>query len=745
MTHRPYAALAFVSIVFSASSLQGGMPLTEVLFSLDSPETGPFPSDLFTIRDATQNTGRRISLPKPDCDMFVSDCEDLDVINQLDGFNLRPMVAVSFSRPIDLNTVTSSTVFLLSLGSTLPDEEDMPPGTIVGIDQIVWDPNANTLHAESDALLAQHTRFALIVTSGVRDASDLPVRSTGAFPQFRAPVREDYRQELVDAIQTARRVGLEQNDITVASVFTTQSATAIMEKIRRQIHDATPEAADFLLGTNGERTVFDFNDVTSITWRQQKLAAFPYFNNSPPVSLDLQTIRTNSPGAVGRLAFGKFVSPDYEVHPDQYIPPVGTRSGTPAVQGWKAIYFNLYLPSGPKPVNGWPVAISGHGVNGSKNVLGNDDGYLAQHGIATVIINAVGNGFGEMSTLTVSRTVGDPVTFSAGGRGIDQNMDGAIVSQEGNTAARPRKIALYSDGLRQTVADLMQLTRVIEIGMDVDGDGTPDLDPSRIYYTAGSWGAGYGTLFMSIEPDVQVGLLSNPIDSVPVGFLGVIYRTIAGTLLTSRQPSLLNAPGIWSFDGLKVQNPPLFDDNRPLRDQIPYIVTLGQQNGPTRVIQSPVTNTVAGAMAIQEFIENCEWVSQVASPAAYAPHLRTAPLRGVPAKRVIYRVMKGDQTAPNPTTTATIRSGGLADVTLYYRHDLARSDNSALPTNPHAGAFDDVSVYGEIAKGALEQVGTFLEHDGRLDDKRITQPEPARYFEFPIAELPEGLNYIVGP
>ena len=40
---------------------------------------------------------------------------------------------------------------------------------MVGINQIVWDTFTNTLHVESDELLAQHTRFALIVTRGVRD------------------------------------------------------------------------------------------------------------------------------------------------------------------------------------------------------------------------------------------------------------------------------------------------------------------------------------------------------------------------------------------------------------------------------------------------------------------------------------------------------------------------------------------------------------------------------------------------
>jgi hypothetical protein len=58
------------------------------LFNLDSPSGDPFPSDRFTVPDSSHNTGLRVNLPKPDCSVRPSDCQDLDVINTLDGFNL---------------------------------------------------------------------------------------------------------------------------------------------------------------------------------------------------------------------------------------------------------------------------------------------------------------------------------------------------------------------------------------------------------------------------------------------------------------------------------------------------------------------------------------------------------------------------------------------------------------------------------------------------------------------------------
>src|SRR5260370_31740961 len=127
---------------------------------------------------------------------------------------------------------------------------------------------------------------------------------------------------------------------------------------------------------------------------------------------------------MGTVAFGKYVSPDYEVHPGEFIPPVATRTGTPVVQGTNEIYFNLFLPSGPTPPGGWPVAIHGIGANGNKQRDLFGVATMAERGIATLIINTVARGFGPRGTLTVNPGSPSSVTFPAGGRGTDQNADG---------------------------------------------------------------------------------------------------------------------------------------------------------------------------------------------------------------------------------------------------------------------------------------------------------------------------------
>ncbi len=104
-------------------------------FDLATPIGGPFPTDRFTVADPSQNTGRRISLPMPDCAVRRPDCDDLAVLNTLDGFNLQPRLSIPFDGAIDVTSVTSRTVFLVRLGSTLP--RDGGGATVVGINQIV--------------------------------------------------------------------------------------------------------------------------------------------------------------------------------------------------------------------------------------------------------------------------------------------------------------------------------------------------------------------------------------------------------------------------------------------------------------------------------------------------------------------------------------------------------------------------------------------------------------------------------
>jgi hypothetical protein len=219
---------------------------------------------------------------------------------------------------------------------------------------------------------------------------------------------------------------------------------------------------------------------------------------------------------------------------------------------------------------------------------------------------------------------------------------------------------------------------------------------------------------------------------------------VLGQALASRIPPLINSPGITNFEGVSLPAP-LFDENFPLRDGIPLRV--GLADGTSRDIQSPVINSVAGATAIQETVENTKWVGRSGDPVAYAPHIRKAPLPGMAAKPVIYQFAKGDQSAPNPNGTAILRAGDLTDRATFYRHDLAINEIQTLPKNPHTFMTSiNIVAFRPISLAAQEQIAVFLATDGILTidpDDVLDPPGPAPgWFEVPILLPPEDLNFI---
>ena len=658
-------------------------------YDLSTPEGSPFPSDRWTAVDWSQPTGLRVDLPKPDCTSRPSDCADIDVLNTLDGFNVQPRISIPFTGAIDPASVSSASVFLIRI----------PDHAITGVNQIVWQPASDTLHVESDQLLRQQTAYILVVTNRVRDASGKPIESA----PFRRHLHHNM-SELVRGLPDKLRL----SDIAVATVFTTQSVTPLLEHVRAQIKGSAPAAADFVLGAGGVRTVFPLASISSILFSRQITTA-PAFQLSPTGTPFLSLY----PGSVSTVAFGAYNSPDYETAA-KVIPPLG--STAPPIQGTNRVYFNLFLPTGTAPAGGWPVAIFGHGFGDNKNsspfVVASS---LARRGIATIAINVVGHGGGGLGTLIVNRAAGPPVVLPGGGRGIDQDGNTTIDSTEGVNAAAPHTLISNRDGLRQTVIDLMQLVREIEVGMDVDGDGARDLDATRISYFGQSFGGIYGTKFLAVEPNVRLGVPNVPGGAIiEIARLSPAFRGLVTLSLLSRTPPLINLPGF------------AFNENIPLRNLPPLI------------------DTVPGASAIQRQIEWSEWATESGNPAAYAVHLRSRPLVGVPAKSIILQYARGDQTVPNPTTSAIIRAGSLQDRTTAFRNDLAFAADPTFPKNPHTflTRLPGLAPPGAaaVAVAAQDQIAQFFASGGTT----IVDPDGAGpLFETPLSGPPwEDLAYI---
>jgi hypothetical protein len=710
------------TFLFLPLLLQAG---TTVAFDPSTPSTGPFPTDFLTVPDAAQRTGLRVNLPLP-CGVPCTASQETAFLNQMDGFSVRPRIRLQFSAPVNTGTLRSG-IFFVALENLAQDEPGINRfGDAVGIDEVIWDPAGNAAYARPAAVLDQHRRYALVVTDAVMDAGGIAVAADPAFhtciagearrivPPLQAlrssPHHESYCGELARAL-TSITVPLPGHTIVAASVFTTMNATAWLENARAVL-SAVPPAATLAK----PQSAFRVADIAGITLHEQTGANPVAFNDiTLPISASLLA-------GLDRVVIGSYQSPNF-LQADQTIAPAPTNASLAVPASTNQVGFNVLVPSTIKPAAGYPVVIFGHGLGDSR--FGGPTAVaptLARAGMATIAINAVGHGFGPQSSVSFTDPSGNTVTVNAMGRSIDLNGDGIIESEEGCEVLTPVSFGTR-DCFRQTAVDLMQLVRVIRQGLDLDGDGVPDLDGGHIYYAGDSLGSLYGPIFMAMEPAVRAAVLNvGGGSTADIALWSPAYQAQDLITLGQRNPSLLNQGKGYNAD---------------------YVLP-----------QQPVhAVTTAGALPIQDLFATLDWLAVSGDEMSFVPHLRVSPLAGGAQRPVLVQFARADRTMPNPATSNLILAGGLQDSTWIYRHDLARAKAPDLPIDPHPFLVLFVSLGGStiqlpgldglsISLDAQGQLAAFLGSDG------TTIPDPnglsKLLFGFSVFEIPKSLPFDLG-
>ena len=415
------------------------------------------------------------------------------------------------------------------------------------------------------------------MTNGVHASDGEPLDTTAFrhdlnFGQTKDPALKAYRKSLLDGLSMARAVGVQYDDIAAASLFTTQTITAISNKIRAQIQAAAPEPVSFTLGTGGVRTVFPLDDHLSPVARQSGTS-----RPSSPIRPSSLAALSVFPGPIVSVAFGSYPSRDYETR-EQAIPAYGTATGTPAAQATNTLGLTLFAPAGREAGR----RLAGRHLRPrlhrqpQRRAVGCRV-VAREAGIASIAINVVGHGFGPPGTLHRSHAGGATGPVPAGGRAIDQNANGVFDSTEGVNAVAPQTLIGNRDGLRQTVIDFMQLVRLLQGGVDIDADGR------RPQHVADLLRRPVVRRHLRRAAARRRACVRAGVVNVPGGPIIEIARLSPasgrswGISLISRMPSLYNAAPNPSFTSFK--------ENIPLR------------NEPIRV------DTVPGASAIQQVID----------------------------------------------------------------------------------------------------------------------------------------------
>lgn len=682
---------------------------TTVLFDPATPATGPFPTDYLTVPDPQQKTGLRLNLPLPSCDTQYTSCQEAGLLEQLDGFSVRARLTVRFSAPVNPATLSAG-MYYVALDNLTQEEPGIhKTGDLVAIDQVIYDPLTNTAYAKPFAALDQHRRYALVVTDAVLDTTGAAVTASSGF-QTCLQGGTPYCANLQSAMARVA-ASLAPHKIVGGSVFTTLSATAWLEHARATLPYVAP-----LVTLAQPRSSFSIANLSGIVLHEQVGANPAKFSD---ISLPIIQALLNG---LDRVVIGSYQSPNF-LGGDLTIPPAPTLPGLAVPDSVNRVGFNALLPSTPKPASGYPVVIFGHGFGDSR--FGGPTAVaptLARAGFAVVAIDAVGHGFGPLSTVTFVDTAGHSTTLDAQGRSIDVNGDGIIESNEGCALTSPISYGTR-DCFRQTVVDLMQLVRAIRQGIDLDGDGVPDLDGSRIYYGGQSLGSLYGTMLMALESNIRAAAFNvGGASTVDIVRWSPAYRSLANQALGSRIPSVLNQGATFNED---------------------YVLP----GLPAHTV------TVPGAIAIQNVFDTLEWLGNSGDPIAFAPHLQTSPLAGVASRPVLVQFAREDMTVTNPANSMLIRAGGLQSSTWEYRHDLARAKAPDLPQDPHPYLVLFVSLGGgtiqlpgldalSISLDTQGQMAAFLASDGQ------SAPDPNQLskvlFGINLFQVPSSLPFDFG-
>ncbi|MEM6991030.1 MAG: hypothetical protein AAF721_11045 [Myxococcota bacterium] len=184
---------------------------------------------------------------------------------------------------------------------------------------------------------------------------------------------------------------------------------------------------------------------------------------------------------------GDYVICEASYDADDYTDESGVVSDEFVAQSSYTIPITVYLPStGEAP---FPTLIYGHGLGGTRDQAEALAEFAAPEGLAVVTLPAPSHGAHPDTT-----EFNDVLDFF----GLSFDL------------ADPLDALVLRDNFRQATFDKLQLLQMLLAGVDVDGDGTVDLDPASLHYLGVSLGGIMGPEFLAFAPDVRSGTLIVP-------------------------------------------------------------------------------------------------------------------------------------------------------------------------------------------------------------------------------------------
>lgn len=434
---------------------------------------------------------------------------------------------------------------ILDVPNYLPGTAPAPDDLAARTDALMtfYERSSNTVVARPLVPMEDRTRYAVVVTRRVLDASGQPVGSPYEW------INHTAQTEDLQPLLRVLPAGLTVSDIAFTYSFTTQTIRADWQAIRDGLYGTGAQSA---LGTEfpAEVTrVAEMRDAGKFPGMQNPHLLYGEVWRTAHETL-LDELLDGQPGMerdftlagteyVDFFTSGTFVSPQLmprrddegELLPlhDQVWP--SDISVVPAKGYPEDVYYTLSVPRKEVSVRGQgkpaPVVLLGHGYTSNRFEVMQFAGYLARHGLAVIAIDGPSHGIGISEFERVAAIsilgklgVGRGADALLTDRAFDQNFDG---TKDTGVDFWTSYLFHTRDMVRQYALDYMQLVRIVKSfdgkrrwAHDLDGDGEPELAgdfdadgvvdvgaDSPMYAFGGSLGGIMSMVLGAVEPSVD--------------------------------------------------------------------------------------------------------------------------------------------------------------------------------------------------------------------------------------------------
>lgn len=460
-------------------------------------------------------------------------------------------------------------------------------------------------------VLPAGVRHAAVLTRRVRTVdgaalvADAELERIVALPTRSTPVEHLYGDavdELIDSGAIARA-----DDVASLAVFTTSRRVTELPTLRNELYEQ-PEpqlifdpvaAAPYAVAVFGIGVEPSLDDWLGTPERDENGDEWPGSDNPGGIAHD----------QIAAVASAAFIAPSFLNRGTRHFERDPESGAIVLADASFKIPVTIVIPKQPAPPGGYPVVIHGHGLSNHRGSMLGVANELARAGFAMIGIDDVMHG-----------------TRQGGTRDQVNNFPGTYSGPDGIPDTTPFPVGFFAgfndfvamaDNFRQTILDQSSLVRLVQSSaLDLSplaaaaGGTTPQLDPTRIYWSGGSLGGIVGAMTIAVEPEIDAAALQVP----GAGFIQFI--TTSSAELSGLVSGLAQTT-------LGVQGDEVIDEFHP----VALLLTA---------------------------------ITEVGDPISYAPHVLRDPLlpeRDPPDILVSYAAY--DEVLPNVATVALIRAFGL--------------------------------------------------------------------------------------